>query len=193
MLTVIKNKGKIVKAYQLGSGNPVIDALIADGKIEDLEDGCFAIRSLETVSGSFPGEIARVGDWIKIDGNGWPYPNDRAFFEANHRLIEGDTFEQIPRPLPAWDASCGMCPEILFLTGHKGLVIDEASDQQRYTATLWGTKESAAADAVIVFYSISYDEKGGITDADFNFVQREEFDRTYTILSEGAEGPGDEE
>jgi len=39
-----------------------------------------------------------------------------------------------------------------------------------------------AADAVIVFYSITKDEDGTITDADFNFVARDEFDRTYSLL-----------
>jgi len=35
-------------------------------------------------------------------------------------------------------------------------------------------------DAIIVFYSLDYDGEGNIMDADFNFVQREEFQKTYT-------------
>lgn len=75
-----------------------------------------------------------------------------------------------------------MCPEVEFLTEKKGLVIDRASSDRRYTAELWGTTEIAAEDAMIMFYSISYDDTGNVTDAEYNFVERSEFDRTYSVL-----------
>ena len=75
-----------------------------------------------------------------------------------------------------------MCPEVLFLIEHKGLVIDETNPNQYFSATLWNTQESAQENAVLVFYSISRDKAGNIIDADFNFVERTEFDRTYKIL-----------
>ena len=43
---------------------------------------------------------------------------------------------------------------------------------------------SAPKDAVIVFYRISRDEAGQITDAEFNFVAGAEFEKTYELLSE---------
>lgn len=183
MYEVIKNKGKMVEAYQLGSDSAVIKELIENGKICDLGDGKYEIHSQEAVNGVAGGEKANVGDWIKVDSKGCPYPNDREYFETNHRYIEGDTFEQLPKPLLAWDAKLEMCSEVIFLVDKKGLIIDETSTDRRYTAQLWGTMEVAAEDAMIVFYSISYDEAGNVTDADWNFVERSEFNRTYSILN----------
>lgn len=182
MYKVIKNKGKIVKAYQLGTDNAVIKALIKNGKIRDLGDGRYEIYSQEAVNGGIAGEIAMVGDWIKLDGSGFPYPNNQEYFLNNHRYIEKDTFEQLPKPLLALDAKLGMCPELTFLMEKKGLIIDKASFDRHYTAKLWGTTEVASADAMIVLYSVSYDEAGNITDCDWNFVERREFDKTYTML-----------
>lgn len=182
MYKVIKNKGKIVKAYQLGTDNAVIKELMESGKICDLGDGRYEIHSQETVNGATGGEIAMVGDWIKLDGSGCPYPNNQEYFVNNHRHIERNTFEQLPKPLLAWDAKLEMCPEVTFLVEKKGLTIDEASFDLCYTAELWGTTEVAAADAMIVFYSVSYDEAGNVTDCDWNFVERSEFDRTYTVI-----------
>ena len=69
-----------------------------------------------------------------------------------------------------------------FLIEKKGLVIDEASSDRRYTAPLWGTTEVAAEDAIFVFYSFSYDDAGDVTDCDWNFVERGEFERTYSVI-----------
>lgn len=182
MYEVIKNKGKYVEAYQLGSDNAVIKELLQKGKIRDLGDGSYEIHSQEAVNGAVGGEKAMAGDWIKLDSTGSPYPNDKEYFEANHRHIEGDTFEQLPKLLPAWDAKLEMCPEVEFLVEKKDLVIDMTSSDRRYTAQLWGTTEVAAEDAMIVFYSISYDEAGSVTDADWNFVERSEFQKTYTVI-----------
>ena len=180
---MIKNKGKIIKAYQLGKDKSVLGKLVESGKIRDIGNGRYEIYSQEAVNGAFGGEIAKTGDWIKIDSKGYPYPNAREYFELNHKHIEGDTFEQVPQPLQAWNAKSEICPEVIFLVEEKGLVIDEASVDKRYTAELWGTIEVAAEDAMIVFYSIAYDKEGNITDCDWNFVDRSEFDKTYSIIN----------
>jgi hypothetical protein len=182
MFDVIKNKGKMVKAYQLGSKNAVIAELIASGRVKSLGEDKYEIYSQEAVNGQAGGEVAVAGDWIKLDNSGYPYPNDAAFFEANHRHVEGDIYEQIPKPLKAWDTECEMCPEIVFLMEKKGLRINIESYDKRYSAELWGTTEVAAADAVIIFYSIDYADNGDVVDASFNFVARDEFDRTYSVV-----------
>lgn len=41
--------------------------------------------------------------------------------------------------------------EIEFLIQHKGLVINEQEEADYFVAPLWGTTETAAKDAVIVF------------------------------------------
>ena len=182
MYKVIKNKGKIVNAYQLGSDNAVIKELIKNGKICYLGDGKYEVHSQEAINGGIRGETAATGDWIKLDSTGNPYPNAKEFFEANHRYIDGDTFEQLPKSLMAWDEKLERCPEVEFLLTNKGLVIDKSSSDRRYTAELWGTTEVAAEDAIIVFYSISYDDSGNIIDCDWNFIGRGEFDKTYSVI-----------
>ena len=62
MYEVIKNKGKLVKAYQLGSDNAVIKELIQNGKISDLGDGRYEIYSQEAVNRAVGGEKAMAGD-----------------------------------------------------------------------------------------------------------------------------------
>lgn len=33
------------------------------------------------------GEVAQTGDYIKVDLKGFPYPNDKNFFEENYRKV----------------------------------------------------------------------------------------------------------
>ena len=178
MRKAIKNKGKYIAAHRLGDDTAEEVRLLQEGKLRRLPDGSYEVFSLEVKNGS--GETAQQGDYIKLSSDGWPYPNDKAFFEANHRHIEGDMYEQIPTPLDAWTAEDGIVPEIAYLIAERGLVIDESDDEKYFTAPLWGTMLSAARDAVIVFYQIERDENGAVTDADFNFVAKNEFDMTYS-------------
>ncbi len=180
MKKAVKNIGKIVCAYRLGDETETELRLIAEGLIRVGADGTYELFSLEAVNGT--GEIARKGDYFKLSADGHPYPNDKEFFEANHRFLDGDRWEQIPKPLCIWTAEDELCPEIRFLQEYRGLVIDPDSAEKRYSAPLWGTVLSAAADAVIVFYGITRNADGTIADADFNFVARDEFERTYSLL-----------
>lgn len=179
-MKVIKKHGKTVKAYRLGCESEVLDKLISEGKLIPCEHGTYEIMSQESVNGG--GQIAHEGDYIKIDSSGNPYPNDAAFFGANHRHIEGDEYEQIPKPLLAWTADEPITEEIAFLIAHKGLILDDESFDKYFTAPLWGTLESSPCDSVVIFYSVSRNEVGEITDADFNFVARDEFEKTYRII-----------
>lgn len=179
MRRIKKKGGKIIQAYCLGDGHPIIDRFIRDGRLRPVADGCWRVFSQE----SLKGEMAESGDYIKLDSGGTPYPNDRTFFLENHRHAGGDDYEQIPRRLNAWFPEDGMCPEIHFLIEHKGLVIDEGSEDACFRAPLWGDILSAAKDAVIVFYELEYGPRHEVVKADFNFVARNEFDKTY--LSEG--------
>ena len=183
MLNVIKKQGKIVRAYRLGQPHPVLEQLISSNRIVDLHDGTYEVFSQEAVKGGTGhGQLAETGDWIRIDGAGYPYPCRDDWFRKNLRHLEGDDYEQIPKPLKAWTADRPMCPEVQFLMERKGLVLDETDPDRYFNAVLWGTRESAGKDAVLVFYGISRDNAGNITDADFNFVERAEFCRTYNIL-----------
>lgn len=183
MFDIIKKSGIRLFAYRLGEPHPVIERLISEGKIVPRENGEFEIMSQEAYNGgSGRGQYARAGDYIKIDSFGFPYPNYAEFFAANHRRISGDEYEQVSKPLKAWTVQEPMCEEIQFLIERKGLVFAEDDEAHYFTAPLWGTVESAAKDSVIVFYRIERDLCGKIIDAEYNFVVRDEFDRTYDII-----------
>ena len=64
----------------------------------------------------------------------------------------------------------------------KGLVIDETSEEKYFTAPLWGTMLSAAKNAMIIFYELLWDRDGKVVEADFNFVARSEFEKTYNMI-----------
>lgn len=179
MFKIIKKTGKILYAYRLGEKNDVLEELMHKGKIREIYDGLYEIFSQEAKNGK--GEIAHKGDYIKIDSSGSPYPNDETFFKKNHRRIEGNRYEQIPKPLDAWTVQESMCEEVDFLIQKKGLVINVNEKDRYFNAELWGAKLSSARDSVIVFYSIDRDSLGNIIDVDFNFVCRDEFEKTYII------------
>lgn len=196
MYTVMVNHGKIIAAWQLTANPednaPVVKELMQAGRIlfhpeDENGEAFYEVLSREAVQAGQHGEVAFAGDYIKVDSEGYPYPNDMEFFVENHLQVAGqeNVYEQIPVPLKAWDADCDMCEEVQFLIDHKGLSIDETSTEQRYKAPLWGTTLAAAADAVLVFYSITYDEDGAVIGADYNFVASEEFDRKYHLVDDG--------
>lgn len=177
MANVIKNQGKTVEAWELGTGSEMQQKLFAEGKIVYTDNGKYELFSQEAQSGS--GEKAVAGDFFKVDKAGFPYPNGREWFLANHRHIEGDTWEQLPKPLMAWESTEEITPEVQFLIDNKGLKLSPATPDQYFGAELWGSWLTAASDAVLIFYSVTRDENGTIVDADFNFVARPEFEASY--------------
>ena len=178
MKLVKKKTGNTVKAYRLGENHDVIIELINKGLLKKEEDAYWRVYSQEATAG----ELAKTGDYIKMDSSGCPYPNTRQFFEQNHKKIGVDSYEQIPQPLKAWDINEPECKEIQFLKEHKGLMINRENERAYFKAPLWGDILTAAKDAEIVFYSISYDADNNVKDADFNFVAREEFIKTYDVI-----------
>lgn len=176
MFTAIK-KGMVQKACRLGEESPLLERLLEEKKIVPAAPGEYQVFSIET--DGVRGQIARDGDFVKVDAEGNVYPNEAAFFLEKHTRIGEDAYLQVPKELPAWDALEPMCDEIAFLIEKKGLVIDPDCPDRYFSAPLWGTVLYAAKDAVILFYSITRDENGMITDADFNFVERGIFEKTY--------------
>lgn len=184
MIQVMNKRGTVVKAYRLGLPHPVLDALMAEKRLIDLHDGTYEVFSQEAVlGGSGHGQLARAGQWIRVDSAGFPYPNADEWVRANLRHIGGDDFEKLQKPLNAWQADMPMCPQIQFLIRQKGLELNEEDPDHYFSAVIQGTRESAARDATLIFYSISQDEEGNVTDAEFHFIEKTEFDRTYDILA----------
>ena len=176
-----KKKVSRVQAWQLGADTAMERKMVEEGKIKLREDGRYELFSQEA-TGSV-GQIACKGDYFKVDPPGCPYPNDRETFESKHRHIEDDWYEQITEPVLIWTAEEPECEEVRFLKESGQLQIHADSPERYFSAKLWGTEESAAHDAVIVFYSIERDEAGTIKGIDFNFVERGYFEKTYEVLT----------
>lgn len=172
----------VVEAYRLGDNSPVVEGLMAEGEILQKADGSFEVFSREVKENT--GERAHNGDYIKLDSEGCPYPNSAEYFETNHRHLAADFFEQRSPAVEVWMYGEPMCPEIRYLMENRHLSFHDDEPERYFQAPLWGTRLSAAKDAVIIFYSIVRDESGQITDVDYNFVAGDEFERTYEMLSE---------
>lgn len=185
MKYAVKNKGKIVKAYCLGAGSEMERFLMDRGRIRRLPDGGYALMSREAKNGA--GQRAAAGDYFKVDHDGgefFPYPNDRVFFLQNHIHIGQDTYEQKTRPLAVWQWGDAPCDAMDYLLRTKQLTLNEADEGRFWNAFLWGAELSAARDAAVVFYDIFRDDTGAITDVRFNFVEKDVFERSYTICAE---------
>ena len=172
--------GKTVQAWVLGENSSMETEMIDRGLIRKTGEGQYALYSQEAVNGQ--GQQAFAGDYFKVDGAGYPYPNSREWFRANHRHISGDTWEQIPKALEIWEAGDGENEALCWLLETGKLVIREEEPERYFNARLWGADLSAARDAVLVFYSVTRNEAGEISDVDFNFVERQEFLRTYELV-----------
>lgn len=185
MKYAVKNKRKIVKAYCLGQGSDMENLLIRLGRILPLPDGGYELMSQEAKNGV--GQRAEAGDYFKVDhldGVYYPYPNSREYFLSNHTHVEGDTYEQKAVPLAIWQWGDGPCDAIEYLLEQRKLTLNQEDEERFFNAFLWGADLSAARDATVVFYDIFRDASGAITDVSFNFVVKEEFERSYTICTE---------
>lgn len=180
MLKVCKNKGNVVEAYCLGTGHEMEKKLCQEGKIKELPNGQYELFSQESHSGT--GEIASSGDYFKIDSEGCPYPNKKKWFEGNHVHLEGDRYRQIPEIRDAWKVGEPMNEVLDFLLGKKLLKFCPENQGQYFETFREGTILTAAEDAVVVFYHVERDAEGNLTDVNFNFVARKEFDLTYSVV-----------
>lgn len=185
MRYAVKNKGKIVNAYCLGQGSEMEKLLIRLDRIRLLLDGAYELMSQEAKNGV--GERAEAGDYFKVDlvdGVYFPYPNSRAYFLKNHTHIEGDRYEQKVVPLAIWQWGDEPCDAVAYLLETGKLRLDHEDEERFFNAFLWGADLSAARDATVIFYDIFRDASGAVTDVSFNFVVKEEFERSYTICTE---------
>lgn len=185
MKYAVKNKRKTVTANCLGEGSEMEQLLLRLGRIRLLPDGAYALMSQEAKNGI--GQRAGAGDYFKVDevdGVYYPYPNSREYFLNNHTHVQGDTYEQKAVPLAVWQWGDGSCDAIEYLLREKKLTLNHEDPERFFNAFLWGADLSAARDATVVFYDIFRDASGAVTDVSFNFVVKEEFERSYTICPE---------
>ena len=171
-----------VQAWELGAGSEKEQEMIRRGKIRAHPDGTYELFSQETSEGK--GQMAKTGDYFKVDDTGSPYPNRRGWFLENHRHLEEDWYLQQSKPLKIWRKDDPECEEIRFLLDRKILFIHPENPQRYFSARLWGTEETAPSDAVIVFFSVERDPEGNITGINFNFVVKDYFEKYYREIPE---------
>ena len=71
------------------------------------------------------------------------------------------------------------CRELQFLLDEELLEYRPAQAEQAFRAFLFGTWQTAPADAVIIFDAVRYDADGQLDRVDFHFVAQDEFEKTY--------------
>lgn len=169
-----------VRAWELGAGSDQEKKMLLSGKIIAHPDGMYELFTQEATEGK--GQMARAGDFFKTDDRGFPCPNERQYFLQNHRHLEGDWYMQDARPLKIWRLGDPECEELRFLLDHGLLTIRPEDPERCFSAPLWDTVETAAADAVIIFYAVGKDSEGRISDVNFNFVDAGYFSTHYRVL-----------
>ena len=126
------------------------------------------------------GEIAKTGDYIKLDSIGMPYPVKKEWFETNHTQLESGLYLQKQKSKKAWCMTEPMCEELRFLVNQEQLRWDRKTG---FGAKLWGTWQTASSDAVIIFDEVHTDDDGQIQQVEFHFIAAEEFITTYEVIS----------
>ena len=179
-MRIIKKSPTPVTAFPLGEGHPLEAQLLERGLLRRRPDGTYEVFSREATGGT--GQLARPGDFVKLDSGGMPYPNTRDYFLQHHDRLPDGAYVQRPVPLTAWQVGEPVTDGMAFLL-ERGLLRIQKDDPDRYfSATLWGAPLTAPSDAVVVFYDLTRDKDGHVTDATFNFVAREQFTQTYDVL-----------
>ena len=173
---IVVKKAVPMRAFQLGTVCPIGQQLMDAQLLRPLPEGLWEVRTRETEG---QGEIAKTGDYVKLDSIGMPYPVEKDWFEQNHTQTEDGLYLQKQQPRKAWCKEESMCEEMRFLLRHDILQWDRETG---FGAQLWGTWQRADSDAVIVFDRVDTDAAGEIQQVAFHFVAGEEFRITYEIL-----------
>ena len=179
---IVQKEAVHVQAWQLGTKSEKEQEMIKNGRIKYLADGNYELFSQEATGKT--GQIAKPGDYFKVAPSGEPYPNEKDWFERMHTHIQDDWYMQKAIPLPAWTVEEPVNETIRFLLDHGLLMINPNDFAHYFSAPLWGTTETAAKDAVIIIHHVERSKDNEIVGVDFNFVVREEFDKTYQLLQE---------
>lgn len=185
MRYAMKNKGKLVYAYELGAGTEMERQLIEEGAIRREDDGTYRLFSIEAVNGE--GQLAQKGDFFKVEtaeGRHYPYPNKRDWFLARHIPLGGDRYEQRVLPVPIWEKGDPPCDAVDALLADGRLRLDPEHRERYYNAEIWGAPLSASEDAVLVFHRLERAGDGSIRSIGFNFVERRIFERDYTVCGQ---------
>ena len=178
MAKVIEKKCKTVQACELGTKSEMELKLMKTGNIQFCR-GMIPIYKIYSQKDSGKREIAKKGDFVKIDEEGFPYTIHREYFLKNHSYIEENTYEELPQVYVAWESTEEITEEIQFLIANNRLRINTNNYEKFFLYKVNGNWINKAADAVIVFYDIRYDENGSIVSTKVDLIEREKFLEKY--------------
>ena len=167
-----------VIAFELGGRSSLEQELITQGKIIKNGDS-YEIFSTESDSS---GEVAKLGDFVKIDQAKNPYPNDRERFLNHHIHVGGNEYKQFPQIIDIWKYGDEEDEVIQFLLDSGKLIINHDSRDKFYEAKLWGTTLFAKKSDIVLTYQVKK-EASQIEDVDFNLIDKDEFDKTYEYIN----------
>ena len=166
-------------AFCLGEGHPLEQELLQRGRLKPIAPGLWEILTREATE---QGEVARDGDYIKFDTAGMPYPVEAAFFLPRHTRQADGRYLQATRVLQAWGHEEPMGREMQWLLDRGLLQYHPETPASAFRAFLYGTWQTAAADAVIIFDTLQETADGDIDHIEFHFVARDAFDASYRVL-----------
>ncbi len=164
------------RACCLGQGSDLEQELCAKGALRRTKPGQWEVLTREA---TVQGEVAMDGDYVKLDTAGMPYPVKQDFFLCNHVHQADGTYLQKSRPRRMWCRDEELCRELQFLLQRGLLEYRPEQPEAAFRAFLFGTWQTAAADAVIVFDAVAHDADGEFDRVEFHFVARDEFEKTY--------------
>lgn len=173
----VKKTNIYVKAFELGAHTELEQKLVNNGQIIKHSD-YYEVYSTETTTS---GEIAKDGDFVKIDKANNPYPNARERFLKHHLHLDGYNYEQFPVILLSWQYGEDEDDVIRYLLDSGKLIINPNSDDAFYQADLWGTTLRAKKNDIILIYDVKRDGQD-IINVDFNLIDKDEFEKTYQYI-----------
>lgn len=177
MLKVRKKPG-LVMAFRLGCENPLEDYFIKLGKLRKNKD-FYEVLTKETRENK--GQIADIDSFIKIDRDGDIYPVKACDFEKNHKVISPNIYLETSKARKAFRYD-DLDDKIISYLKDKGF-LEITDDPDKYfkaridSFTVYGRKED-----YLLIYS---EDKKGPCKYDFNFVDKEIFQKTYEIIEQG--------
>lgn len=171
----VRKKPGLVMAFRLGRENPLEDYFIDIGKLRKNKES-YEIFSKETRGDR--GQKADIGDFIKIDKQEDIYPVKAWDFGKNHKILSSNIYLEANRVRKAFRAGDLDGEIISYLMDRGFLNLSEDPDKyfvgQVRSGLIYGKKED-----YLLIYSEDMD---GPCKYDFNFVDKDIFEKTYEIL-----------
>lgn len=171
----VRKKPGLVMAFSLGSENPLEDYFIDLGKLRKNKDA-YEVFSKETRGDR--GQKSDIGDFIKIDKQEDIYPVKAWDFEKNHKMISANIYLEASEVRKAFRAS-DLDGEIISYLMDKGFLQILGDPDQYYMARVSSGIVYGRKDDYLLIYS---EDVKGTCKYDFNFVEKEVFEKTYQIL-----------